>query len=451
MSAYTHRVPIRDWLLTVALSLLGLGLILLGGCGYRPLSLDWSSAPADPPPPPGAVAATAVPRTAAPADQDELTRRVTDYAKGIEKQMDHQNARPPSAPPRFTGPQAPNRFAGGVSARPPATENPSAIELIPAPQATSTASAGPDTPDATGPAPAAAPVQANSAAPSAAPPVSAGGGRMTPAVPSDQAAIHTAALDGGPSPGELTPTRPHAPLPMVTSAGPRVESAAASMDDAITVAQADAEQRPTDLGSQLKLRLLYVASGRTADARAAWSGGTADQQKLLRDWVEASIVLAHSDPSDADGQGEKALAAIERLREQLADQAPLKVTAVRLVSRVDGFGVVTPFADDVFRPGQWVIVYSELENFSSQVTKDGQFETHLSLRVEVLAADGRSFLAQTDDDVVDRSLNRRRDFFIARRVRLPANLAAGQYVVRVSVTDKPANKVGESIARFQVK
>jgi hypothetical protein len=238
--------------------------------------------------------------------------------------------------------------------------------------------------------------------------------------------------------------------PVVASADPRPNSGQ-SLDEAIAELGRRADLRPTDMQAQLRLRMLLVAAGRYKEARAPWVGGTADQQRLLNEWVEAAIALASAEP-DADGDStDKAMAAVENLRHRLAAAAPLRVRGVGLVSRVDGFGVITPFPGDVFQPGQWVIVYCELDNFASRITDDGQFETRLSLRIEVLSAEGASHLVQEDKEVVDRSRNQRRDFFLARRLRLPANLPPGEYVVRVSVTDRVAGKVGESITRFSVK
>ena len=98
-----------------------------------------------------------------------------------------------------------------------------------------------------------------------------------------------------------------------------------------------------------------------------------------------------------------------------------------------------------------MIVYSELENLTSRLDTDGLHRSEFSLRVEVLSAEGKSLLCQEDKQVVDRSLNQRRDFFLARRTHMPTEMPTGQYVLRVSVEDRTAAKVGESMLHFQVK
>jgi len=106
----------------------------------------------------------------------------------------------------------------------------------------------------------------------------------------------------------------------------------------------------------------------------------------------------------------------------LAEQAALQVKSVRLVNQVRGFGNVAGFDTNVFRPGQWVIVYCEVDNFVSRPQDDGQFKTQLSQRVEVLSSEGQSRLQQDDPKIEDVSMNYRRDFFLARRLQLPATL-----------------------------
>ena len=46
--------------------------------------------------------------------------------------------------------------------------------------------------------------------------------------------------------------------------------------------------------------------------------------------------------------------------------------------------------------------------------------------------------------VIDLCRNRRRDFFLADRLTIPASLPAGRYVLKVTVVDDLANRVAES-------
>lgn len=276
------------------------------------------------------------------------------------------------------------------------------------------------------------------------PPVVVTSGPIMPDATEPEPSAHT--ISSGSGGQAMTTQPPPAGLARpATPAGDKLTAAIAEMEHLATA-------NPADFNAQLHLRMLYLAADRSADARAPWPGGSAGERRTLTALIEAAVAIGacKTEPGDATDPHEGALAAVENLRQRLAEQAALKVRAIRLASRVDGFGVLTPFDGPSLRPGQWVIVYCELENLTSRAEPAGLHRSELSLRAEVLGIDGRSVLVEEDKQVVDRSLNPRRDFFLARRLRLPADLAGGQYVVRVSVEDKLAGKVGESMLRFEV-
>ena len=46
-------------------------------------------------------------------------------------------------------------------------------------------------------------------------------------------------------------------------------------------------------------------------------------------------------------------------------------------------------------------------------------------------------------------MNQRRDFYLVKKLTIPDNLATGKYALRMSVTDRLANKLG--VARMTVE
>ena len=280
-------------------------------------------------------------------------------------------------------------------------------------------------------------------------PVMTSGGSLTTSIPaSPSAAANSPASIPSVGPGSTNPSAGSA-----TAANLPARPVSGSLIDAIAQAEKLAAGQPTDFRAQWQLRLLYLAAGRAKDAQAAWAGGSAGDQKTLSAWVEAAIALeaARTPNSSATDPHDTAVAALDQLRQHEADQAGLKVRTVKLATRVDGFGILTPLDTDGLRPGQWVIVYSELDNLTSKMQPDNFYRCELALRIELLSAEGKSLSCQEDKQVIDRSLNPRRDFFLARRLCLPADMPPGQYVLRVSVEDRQANKVGESMLRFGIK
>ena len=51
---------------------------------------------------------------------------------------------------------------------------------------------------------------------------------------------------------------------------------------------------------------------------------------------------------------------------------------------------------------------------------------------------------------VDQSRNRRHDFFISRRIQLPSSLAAGKYVLKITMTDEQSDRVVEASAPLEL-
>ena len=61
---------------------------------------------------------------------------------------------------------------------------------------------------------------------------------------------------------------------------------------------------------------------------------------------------------------------------------------------------------------------------------------------ETLATDDGLLLFRPNaEEVLDRSKNQRRDFYLVKKLTIPDNLAVGKYALRMSVTDLNTNKI----------
>ena len=91
-----------------------------------------------------------------------------------------------------------------------------------------------------------------------------------------------------------------------------------------------------------------------------------------------------------------------------------------------------------------------MENFASKES-DGNFEVRISHQLELLTPEGHSVWRDEKElDVVDSCKNRRRDFFFNRLLTLPADLASGDYVLKVTIKDRVKSQVAEAIHHFEV-
>lgn len=146
--------------------------------------------------------------------------------------------------------------------------------------------------------------------------------------------------------------------------------------------------------------------------------------------------------SSADG----AVDCAQRLERTLSELADLRVARVELCTRVMTFGVFEPMSAEQFVAGKanQTILYCEVENFASEVDGEGSYRSRFSSRVEVLTPTGQSMFSQEEPNIEDRCRRRRTDFFIAQRITLPATLPPGDYLLKVTLEDKLANRVNES-------
>jgi hypothetical protein len=135
------------------------------------------------------------------------------------------------------------------------------------------------------------------------------------------------------------------------------------------------------------------------------------------------------------------------LSEKVRAEIPLSLPTLTLCRSVERFGVYDPIEPARFTAGRAtpVVVYCEVDHFRSNPAEHGGWETKLTYEA-VLYSDAEAAVAvinKKPTQIVDRCRNRRRDFFLADRMTIPANLPVGRYVLKVTVIDQLANLVAE--------
>jgi len=217
------------------------------------------------------------------------------------------------------------------------------------------------------------------------------------------------------------------------------------IDAVVRRLQVRVAERPNDLASQFRLKLLYLVQGREQEAVAPPQGLADDVASLIRSVAEALVEIQRAFV-DLQTGADPALASVLALADKLRVHADLEIRKVVLCRRVDSFGQYTPIEPPKFAPGSAVsaVIYIELSNFQSTENESGFFETRLSQRIELLDATGRRIWQRQDGEIVDVCRNRRHDFFLAPIVHLPAETPGGEYRLRVEVEDLNANKIASA-------
>lgn len=174
-----------------------------------------------------------------------------------------------------------------------------------------------------------------------------------------------------------------------------------------------------------------------------------------RSLMAGVVGLVAAVPAAAKAPGpalETALTQAEALHRLLAERADPVLAAVALCRKVVTFGVFEEMAPDDLVAGRSTpsIVYCEIRNLSAERTAEGDYRTRLATRLELLTAAGESIWRHEEPEIVDTCRRRRTDFFIAQRITLPATLAAGEHVLKVTVEDLQSGRVNEALHRFTV-
>jgi hypothetical protein len=130
------------------------------------------------------------------------------------------------------------------------------------------------------------------------------------------------------------------------------------------------------------------------------------------------------------------------------DRPSLVIGPLALCEEIFGFGDFRPYAGAPLKPGQQVLVYAEVRNFTTHQVA-GQFETRLSTELNIDAPDGSTIVIPFDD-IVDRCKARRSDFYCRYTFKLPEALSPGAHRLRVRIKDHNGGAAAEQTLRVDV-
>ncbi|MFG0336028.1 MAG: hypothetical protein ACF8TS_21930 [Maioricimonas sp. JB049] len=197
-------------------------------------------------------------------------------------------------------------------------------------------------------------------------------------------------------------------------------------------------ERARYIRSHVQLRLMYWMTGQPDRALQAIPGLEAAEQTY---WT--NTIWALSDYFDTQGTPDRSARmtqVLDRLVEAAGSveaQARLRLLNATFCRKIDGFGRVTTFPKDEFRPGQPVLVYTELERFGSELTDDGEYRTRIGSVIEIFPKGKSEPVHRIEmEPTVDLCATRRRDYFHSYWIDLPAELQAGPHELRLRVVDE---------------
>ena len=245
-------------------------------------------------------------------------------------------------------------------------------------------------------------------------------------------------------------------------AGPRTNQPAAvkpsvaeELKHLIDQLRREAADRPDSVGAALRVRLAEWSLAGETQSPADWPLQDAEKRRLAESVWQVLQSVSKMDASPQGASPEQFQKAIESLTDTLEQVQPLQIPKAALCRSVSSFGFYEALDEPWRFPAgrtSMVVLYCELAGFRSEPApqKVGWYRTQLSQRLAILTSSGKELWNYEDQQVEDLCRRPRRDFFITKLLKIPADLPAGDYVLKVTIRDKLANRVTETNVPFAI-
>jgi hypothetical protein len=211
---------------------------------------------------------------------------------------------------------------------------------------------------------------------------------------------------------------------------------------------------PRDLGNQLDYQLLRLVRDEPTPDLANVSQLSSEDRDLLLALMDGLSNFRDAARNDGNAMLNRKIQPLLELADRLRSQAQLSIPTVAFCSQVVSYGVYSPMPSSRLPAGRNndLIVYCEVANFTSIQGNDSIWRTRLRQEMVLYTDTGLAvWPAKSNADVfLDQSRNRRHDFFISRLIRLPSSLAAGKYVLKITLMDEQSNRVVEASAPLEI-
>lgn len=203
---------------------------------------------------------------------------------------------------------------------------------------------------------------------------------------------------------------------------------------------------------EIMARHLMVLAGKPDAAVSEIDGLSEEEQEYVRHQLLALWTIV--DPGGHPVTGRRFSTALPQLREATkylaASTDTLEVRSLAFCTEIEAYGQIKEFPRSRFKPGQQVILYCEIENFTSQRSGDG-FETHLEGSYSVYNEDDQKVFSQVLPADKQVSRNYLRDYFIAYQMYLPKQLTDGRYRLELTMEDVEGKKYGQASLPFEIR
>jgi hypothetical protein len=209
------------------------------------------------------------------------------------------------------------------------------------------------------------------------------------------------------------------------------------------------KQELADLDAQL--RMLYLTAGMREAAVSPVEHYDTRQQEFWKHAMSGLSVYLDREKQPVDDRRLRlALRDLRQAVDELASDSSLDVRNLAFCTKVDSFGSYEEFPEFRFAAGEEVLLYVEVENFTSERSGEG-YETSLLGSYRVFDARKNRVADHTFIEETETCRNQRRDYFITYRMWIPKDVAPGRYTLQLTLEDLKGNKSGQASLRFEVE
>lgn len=201
---------------------------------------------------------------------------------------------------------------------------------------------------------------------------------------------------------------------------------------------------------EAQLRLLHlIADDRSNAARSIKQLPPHEQEFWSHQLHGLALLLDHERIPSSRQRAAAAVHQLDTAIAKLAESCTLHLKNLAFCVQVDSYGRYTEFPKDVFKPGQEILLYVEVQNFSVEESSQG-YETSFAGSYHVFNAMGQSEFNHAFPASRELCRNRRRDLFIRYQVWLPKHLAPGRYMLELQIEDVKGRRFGQTTREFTI-
>ena len=200
------------------------------------------------------------------------------------------------------------------------------------------------------------------------------------------------------------------------------------------------------------LRLLYLMAQRQEQALTAIPGIETSQQEYWQQllWAMSNNLDTAQFP-DAAERAAQTVPPLSGALRQMREQSALSIKNMTFCRKISYFGNYERFPRNEFTPGHEVLLYTEIENFVSALTEDGEYRTSLKSLIEITNSEGQVVWTKGFPSTEDYCRNPRRDYFHNYQFYIPEGLSTGAYSLKLTIVDELSKKRVSNSLNFVLK